>query len=781
MAKKLQFKVSSAIKSIIGRDLITNDNVAIFELVKNSVDAGARRIDIVFELDSEDEPAIYIIDNGKGMSEKDITKKWMFLGYSAKREGTEDSKKQLYAGNKGVGRFSCDRLGGTLQLQTRVDNSATITQIDVDWGKFEKNALDIFTNIDIELSKAKLFDMPVGIKTLTKGVVLKITQLRDEESWTRKKLLGLHKNLATLIDPFGDAKHRFQIHLHCDRELLADSQEMVKAQNKDSVPHLVNGIVQNKIIDLLKDKTTWLHTEIKKDGFIYTELHDRGEQIYRIREPLNSDLSILRTSTFCSTIFFLNTTAKSLFRRRMSMASVQFGSLFLFKNGFRVYPVGEQEDDYWGLNRRKQQGHSRYLGTREIMGKINVNGSDHDFKESSSRDKGLIDTPASQAMHACVWSCIKKLEAYVVGIGWKDLLDKEHDTPERMYLDNNRSKIIKLVGDLSRNEDVEILEYNENLIGILESKSNQFEPALANLREVAERLDDSELLKKVASAEKVLKRAKRDELEALEYAEREETARVEAERATADALADKDILEDALSEEVRRNTYLVKSGSIDKEHLIGFIHQVNFFISLAVSNLKELSISVARQDGSEWEDINDQILDLKKSLGSIVTTSRYLTSANFRLNSGMLEGDLIAFIYDHLTVIAPKYTKPLKISSCFTPSDASFSTKFSPITIGMILDNILANSGKSRATKIDFNFTVTGKILDINICDDGTGLSSKIQNPEDIFSKGVTRTKGSGTGLYFCKFALEDMGGSIEYVLPENEKGFGLKIRLGKS
>ena len=39
--EELYFRVSSGLKRIIGRDLITNEFVAIFELVKNSFDAGA--------------------------------------------------------------------------------------------------------------------------------------------------------------------------------------------------------------------------------------------------------------------------------------------------------------------------------------------------------------------------------------------------------------------------------------------------------------------------------------------------------------------------------------------------------------------------------------------------------------------------------------------------------------------------------------------------------------------------------------------------------------------
>ena len=91
----MQFKVSSALKDLVGKDLITNDNVAIFELVKNSYDAYATKVEIRFS-DNE----IIIADNGKGMSFDDLKNKWLFLGYSAKKDGTEDAdnedKKKSY-------------------------------------------------------------------------------------------------------------------------------------------------------------------------------------------------------------------------------------------------------------------------------------------------------------------------------------------------------------------------------------------------------------------------------------------------------------------------------------------------------------------------------------------------------------------------------------------------------------------------------------------------------------------------------------------------------------
>jgi YD repeat-containing protein len=59
----------------------------------------------------------------------------------------------------------------------------------------------------------------------------------------------------------------------------------------------------------------------------------------------------------------------------------------------------------------------RFLGTREIIGRVDVFGSDEDFQEASSRNQGLIDTPAvRQLREAVMEKCLKRLERYVVPV-----------------------------------------------------------------------------------------------------------------------------------------------------------------------------------------------------------------------------------------------------------------------------------------------------------------------------------------------------------------------------
>ena len=105
------------IKNIIGKELINDDNVAVMELVKNSYDAGTTTVTVEFmNLKNENiNNELFIVDNGHGMSKEDILHKWLNLAYSIKRvQNTQNNR--LQAGNKGIGRFSSDRLGKNLDI-----------------------------------------------------------------------------------------------------------------------------------------------------------------------------------------------------------------------------------------------------------------------------------------------------------------------------------------------------------------------------------------------------------------------------------------------------------------------------------------------------------------------------------------------------------------------------------------------------------------------------------------------------------------------------------------
>lgn len=82
------------------------------------------------------------------------------------------------------------------------------------------------------------------------------------------------------------------------------------------------------------------------------------------------------------------------------MRSVEYGSVFMYKNGFRIYPFGEVGKDLLQIDRRKQQGYARFLGTRDLIGRIEINDPENidNLKETTSRDGGLIKNKNSEAL-----------------------------------------------------------------------------------------------------------------------------------------------------------------------------------------------------------------------------------------------------------------------------------------------------------------------------------------------------------------------------------------------
>ena len=196
-AQTLNFDVSTGLKRVLGRELITNDEVAIFELVKNSFDAGADTVHLYFGDDS-----VVVADNGSGMSFDDLREKWLFVAYSAKREENEErdfrdvaADRGLLAGSKGIGRFSSDRLGQEVILQTRArpGKTGTVHRLVVDWHRFEKDSKEHFETIPVKYTETDAFTLPGELQkfeaALRHGTVIQVQKLRRK--WDRTRLLAL--------------------------------------------------------------------------------------------------------------------------------------------------------------------------------------------------------------------------------------------------------------------------------------------------------------------------------------------------------------------------------------------------------------------------------------------------------------------------------------------------------------------------------------------------------------------------------------------------------------
>lgn len=128
--------------------------------VKNSFDAGADTVHLYFG-----EDRIVVADNGSGMTYNDLTQKWLFVAYSSKRtERPGDDFRNVaadrrhFAGSKGIGRFSSDRLGKQVVVQSRAKGKdRNVHQLTVDWDRFENNDREHFDAVPVAHAETVAF------------------------------------------------------------------------------------------------------------------------------------------------------------------------------------------------------------------------------------------------------------------------------------------------------------------------------------------------------------------------------------------------------------------------------------------------------------------------------------------------------------------------------------------------------------------------------------------------------------------------------------------------
>jgi signal transduction histidine kinase len=745
---KEYFKISSGLKNLIGSELITDNFVAVFELVKNSFDAKASEVKIIFENIYSENAKIIIQDNGKGMDYDDLINKWLFVAYSAKRDGTEDSNKQIdyYAGAKGVGRFSCDRLGRYLNLITIKDKpNAQIENLYVDWKKFEEDQKKEFIKIPVEhnvLSKA-----PYNLK---KGTILEISGINPEE-WNRDNFIRLKDKLSKLVRPdLNKSKKQkpFKILLEVEAEKQNDLKEIEANREKGEgfvYRNTVNGEIENFIFDELDIRTTKIISEVSSDGkFIITKLIDRENYIYEIKErnkyELLEDVSIQ--------LYFLNRAAKNIFTRKMGIEAVNYGNVFVYKNGFRILPFGEPRDDSFGIDARALQGFSRYIGTRNLIGQIEIFGDNTELRETTSRDGGLVKTKAYKELVEYLFEALRRLEKYVVEVTEWGVND---DNIENLNTEQVKEKLVKLISNIADDKNLLELNYNSDIINLLKNQEeNSAKKLIKNFKRLAAESNNPTLLKDAKRLEKTLTSA----LEAKKSAEKElETTAKQ-----------KKLVETELEQQISETLFAKADRATEKDDLLSIQHHIYRHSAQHITKYIDDLVDAINKDKSK-DDLLKLVSKISFENKKVITLSRFVTKAQFDTTVTKINADLISFVNEYVVNVYQEYRHLMMNNQTMTikaekPTGITFNTSFRPIEMIIILDNLLNNSLKAKAKNVTVNWkSINSSEIELHIKDDGIGIPDK--NLDKVFDARFTTTNGSGLGLYHTKEVIEKLGGKI--------------------
>ena len=202
--QNLSFIVDSALLSELGERLVETDHLALAELIKNSYDADATEVTVALNQDEKGKSLIIVTDNGCGMTFSDVQNYWMRIA-TTNKVGDDVSNKfgRPKTGSKGIGRFSCRRLGKKLQLETtgrRVNGRYETTKVEFNWEDY-KPGTEV-TEITCPGEKTTAREGKTGTTLIIKG--------GDYERWNQRSWNALKRQMVVLVANRGVKRDGFE-------------------------------------------------------------------------------------------------------------------------------------------------------------------------------------------------------------------------------------------------------------------------------------------------------------------------------------------------------------------------------------------------------------------------------------------------------------------------------------------------------------------------------------------------------------------------------------------
>lgn len=766
---EVNFVANAGIKDIVGRGLIYNDNVAIIELIKNSKDAKSSKVILSFnkrEIGSNNSVSTIIVkDFGSGMSRSDLKNKWLNIAYSEKK----NKRDSVYAGNKGVGRFSCDRLGSMLELYTKSPTDEYL-RLSIDWTLFEnrgQNEVISDVPLKVEILDKNIFLKHINENYFNQGTVLVIKNLRSnwEESKIRRLITEIEKFSPTLDDSF---------------EVFFESN--IDFSNKE-LQNKTNKKINNNILKKLSFRTTHIQSNIDEDGkYITTSLYFQGEKIY-FYKAINPYSSLKNINI---EVHYLDSLSKSYFTKSFGIKPNNYGSIFLFYNSFRISPYGNEKNDWLGLDQRKSQGTSRNFGTRDIIGRVNINDQNDSFSVITSRE-GLAHNQAYYELvaydveekvtlknqrkeYGYITTIIRQLESFVVkGTDWNRLIDvlgkKNVVSSEDVMKNPNRfitkslseesvkSEVHKIIKSNFELVDVEInYEIISKIQSINEEKFHRF------LNDFLKSTKDKSL-DELSSKEKGIVRKIIDTSNKKIH---------QANKEIIEAKIENENTKKVLTIEKKKQAYLLATRRTLSPDADGLIHTIKLN-SIEIKEGIDYLIDLIEHDEIDSNELIKKLSAIKLYSVKSLKMTEIATRSGFDKDIDIRNVNIVQYIKEY-SVIYLQTLGNRNISIDITDNNIEYFKSVSVLNLSIVLDNLFSNAIKWNADRIAITYTEIDNRLNMVISDNGNGISNLfLENPERIFELGArdeppTGVSGSGIGLFYSRELLKEMNASIEFI-----------------
>lgn len=420
--------------TMLGEQLITNEQIALAELIKNAYDADADWVKISFEdfgiIKDQDEfeltpqSKIIIEDNGCGMDLETIEHSWMNPATPNKKAKDNEvrrtpKKKRIIQGEKGIGRFAILKLGRDIKIMTRPEGSDKEYFVDYNLSAYD----DDFLTREGKQQELYIDDIKIAVKEREPLSIVNRTVIVNNQKFDSNNNHGTRIEIGNLkgswterkIDEVGEESQKL--------ESIFDKITQKKSLSPIEVGFEFNGerkifskaIIQ-KLAALLKNSSVLKITEgyydekevcftYKLNGIPFKlPLGDpqiAGLSYFQKRFMGNRDLfgnPIVQKTTcgdFRFNFFVFDFTADKetlYYLDRTEKEQIRSHRIYLYRDGIRVAPYGNPDNDWLQIDKQRGIGRAGdYLSNDQVVGFVDISKHGNPRLKDKTNREGLIE------------------------------------------------------------------------------------------------------------------------------------------------------------------------------------------------------------------------------------------------------------------------------------------------------------------------------------------------------------------------------------------------------
>lgn len=497
--EELHIRPYARLITMLGDQLITNETVALTEIIKNSYDADASWVKVTFKDFGQNfqvipgKSSIIIEDDGCGMTDDTLKKHWLNPATPEKLQRKKSHpitpKRRIIQGEKGIGRFAVFKLGNMINITTRYaqekesgvfgipEDKESVLRYDLT--KYDEDLLSTYGSDQSKplfLEQIPVFynqqepqvindqDIILGsnkAKRSAHGTTIEISALRGE--WSKQKV----KNIISAVERLRPVSQRemikdfaFNIYFNKGDSDLRNS-EVENVQRSETIDTLIENKAVLKVTSgkfIQKDQCYYFNLnnkpvilplnspEITGLSF-YSGKDSKVKEILRIGEE-NRQISCGDFAfEFYLFDFQQNKATPDKFKLdRKEKELIKGHRIYLYRDKIRVIPYGDPTDDWLNIDvYRGTVKSSLFPSNDQTVGWVYITQKENPgLKDKTSRE-GLLENGEEVPQFIAIIQC---LLAWLRSKKYQQYLEDKRITHDTEAIDLRRED--SLLSDLRR-------------------------------------------------------------------------------------------------------------------------------------------------------------------------------------------------------------------------------------------------------------------------------------------------------------------------------------------